>query len=626
LAQFGLLQGKKGVHRAILASDPLTKFARLLRQAFLVFAALPALYMFFAIQRGAITVPFWDHCALIDTLAPWYDGAFHVSSLWAPQNQARPLIYRLVIGANAVLTDWDVRSEFTYIYACFYGVFALHAWALKKITVNAPQGSFVFPLVLLLASLIVFSPVSHNDHWWSLMFILDAADLLIALSLLTVFMRPDSVTAHVSAAAICWAATYAFANGMFAMLAVALVFQLSSSRILRPNRWAVFWAVNLAALLVCYLPGIVASSAHHPSPPQMAEFFFTFLGLPCSGLLRFPYQDMFDLPIPIAFNALCGVVLVAFSALLCWHARARLRACQPAALILFGFTIFAVISAIITAWGRANFDQFTVSNGNSSRYTIFSAYLMLGQLYYLAAGFSEGWWNSRFLATAAAFAAITFAGFSAVSYKKAITIYNNAHQFNQMVANAYSWGNQPTPDDKFIYPDPHFVIKLKGDLQRLELGPYSNRQFESAALPVGGFQRVFLLSNAGKISQTFIAGKSGLKDILVTLAKPNGRRTAGAIQWQLTEIDNSEAVATGAFDARHVYDWEVMRLKLPYLAQSEGRAYRISLSSGSDDAHALAMPLYAEAAGQKLTVTITNSGAVPETEKLSMALVLDYAE
>jgi hypothetical protein len=598
----------------------------ILRGALIVLAVMPALYLFLAIQRGAITVPFWDHCELINTLTPWYDGTFHVSSLFAPQNQARPLLYRLVMGANAVLTDWDVRSEFTYIYASFYGVFALHAWALKNVTTSASPRNPVFPVALFLASLIIFSPVGHNDQWWSLMFILDGANLLILLCMLLIFFRPAGLGAHIAAAALCWLASYTATNGIFAMLAIAVVFQLSAEHILRPSRWAIFWAANLAVLLVCYLPGIALSGTRHPGPLQLAEFFVTFLGLPLGGLLHFPYLSMFDLPVPIAFNAVCGLVLAAFSACLCWDARSRLRARHPAALILFGFTIFALVSAAVTAWGRANFDAFTVSNANASRYTIFSAYLLLGQLYYLAAGFSEGWWKSRSLALAAILAGAAFAACSAVSYGKAINIYNNAHQFNQTVANAYAWGTQPTPDDKYIYPNQDFVANLKIDLQRLELGPYSDRQFDSTVLPTGSFKTVFLLSNNGEISQTFTASKVGLKDISVTLARPNGRRTTGIIQWQVTEIGSSIPVASGALNAGHIRDWEIMRLKLPYLENSEGRDYRITFSGRSDDAHALAMPLYAPAAGQKPTVLIANPGAARQTQDVSMALVLSYAD
>jgi len=64
--------------------------ASLLRGLLFLLAALPALYVFFAIQYSAITVPFWDHAEMILRISSWYDGDFHFSSLWEPHNHTRP--------------------------------------------------------------------------------------------------------------------------------------------------------------------------------------------------------------------------------------------------------------------------------------------------------------------------------------------------------------------------------------------------------------------------------------------------------------------------------------------------------------------------------------------------------
>jgi hypothetical protein len=56
-----------------------------------------------------------------------------------------------------------------------------------------------------------------------------------------------------------------------------------------------------------------------------------------------------------------------------------------------GFSLFAGVSALATAWGRSAIDVYGVSNANASRYTIFGVYLLLGQIYYVAAGLTGGW-------------------------------------------------------------------------------------------------------------------------------------------------------------------------------------------------------------------------------------------
>ena len=597
-----------------------------LRLMLYLLAAAPLLYVFVAIQYSAITVPFWDHTELIRWISSWYDGSFRFSSLWAPHNQTRPLVYRFVMLFNAILTEWDIRSEYIYMYLALYGTFACHVWALRRVTAGAIP-NMVFPLALVLVSLVVFSPVGHNNHWWSMMFQLNAANLFIAFGLLMPFARPQRWSSHILAAVSCWLASYTLTNGIFAMLAIGLVFQLSATRVLHPSRWALYWGGNLLVLLACYLPGIpLSTSAAHPTLLQLVQFCLAYLGAPLGGLLWFPYQNMFDLPLPIAVSAVCGGLLLASCAVLCWHARARLREQHFAALILFGFAIFAIVSALATGWGRATFDEYGVSNANSSRYTIFGAYLMLGQLYYLVAGFAHGWWNNARWRRSAATGAMAFVLLSMVSYGRAVKVYIDAHNFNRTLINAYPWGLQPTAQDKLIHPNPQAVYLLKRDLQRLELGPYNSRPFNRQTLPIGEFKKVGLLSGGRQIAQRFRASEDGLKAVAITLVTPNGKQTAGAVEWQVTEVGAAQPVAQGLLDAAYIRDWEAVRLKLPYLGDSKGREYQLALSGKADDAHGMGVALYAPAADGNSPLIISEQPGTSKVEILSMALRMEYAK
>src|SRR5260370_31809965 len=102
--------------RSRLLVSPKTRYSLLI-----LLVAIPAVYLLLAIQYSAITVPFWDHTELIHWIADWREGNFHFSRLWAPHNHARPFVYRLVMVINAVATDWDVRSEYIYLYLSIYG-------------------------------------------------------------------------------------------------------------------------------------------------------------------------------------------------------------------------------------------------------------------------------------------------------------------------------------------------------------------------------------------------------------------------------------------------------------------------------------------------------------------------
>jgi len=607
-------------------ASTLVRGVSMLRAMLFLLAALPAIYNFVAIQYASITVPFWDHTELIRWIASWYDGNFRFSSLWEPHNHTRPLVYRIVMLFNAVLTDWDIRSEYIYMYAALYGTFACHIWALQWVTAGAVRG-MVYPLALFLASLILFSPVGHNNHWWSMMFQLNAANLFIAFGLLIPFIRPQCWSSHVSAAVSCWLAAFTLTNGFFAVLAIGLVFQLSATQLLRPSRWTLFWGGNLLALLVCYLPGITLStSSVHPTLLQLAQFCLAYLGTPLGGLLWFPFPNMFDIPLPIATNAICGTLLLASGAALCWHARAQLREQDSAALILFGFTIFAMVSAVATGWGRAAFDEYGVSNANASRYSIFGAYLMLGQLYYLAAGFAHGWWNHVGLRRIAALSATAFVLLSVVTYVRAVNVYDNAHNFNKTLFYAYPWGLQPTAQDKFIHPNSESIKRLKSDLQRLELGPYSSRTFNSQALPIGEFSKVGLLSGSRQIVQRFNSTEDGLKAVVVMLITPNGKQKDGNIEWQISEVGAAQPVARGTLNAARIHNWEEVRLKLPYLSDSKGREYQLALSAKADDAHGLGVAMYKPVAGNNAPLTSYEQCGASKTENLSMALRMDYTK
>jgi hypothetical protein len=250
---------------------------------------------------------------------------------------------------------------------------------------------------------------------------------------------------------------------------------------------------------------------------------------------------------------------------------------------------------------------------------------MLGQLYYLAAGFAQGWWNNNRLSRIAVISAMLFVLLSFVSYIRAVRIYEDAHNTNINLANAYIWGLQPTEQDHFIHPVPDFVKQLKGDLQRLELGPYRDRQYVRKALPIGEFKTGELLYGQRHISQKFTATEDGLKAVAVTFVT-YGKQLSGTVLWQVTEVEGGKTVSSGSLNASHIHDWETARLKLPYLSNSKGREYQLAMSATSDDAQAPGVAIYAAVNDSKPEIIVADQLGLTKKENLSMALRLDYAK
>ena len=605
------------------------------RIALFLLAAIPAIYVFVAIQYSAITVPFWDHVELIKWISSWYDGTFTISSLWAPHNQTRPFVYRSVMLANAILTGWDIRSEYIYMYVAIFGVFLVHFRAIQKLT-DTTTAPLIFPVSSLLISLLIFSPAGHNNHWWSMMFQLNIANLLIAIGLFTVFFNPNHWISHLLGLICCWLAAYSLTNGIFAFMTVIVILQLASNSF-RPNGWALLWAFNLVFLLILYMPGIPTStSSTTPSLGQLVWFSLVYLGAPLGSILWFPFKSQFDLPISTIFNGMCGVALIISAGLLGWHAKERLRKHHPAALILVGFVLFAGISALTTAWGRATFDASGISNANASRYTIFGVYLLFGQIYYVATGFAEGWWNViskrvrqwKWQLAAVAFGVVTFVVLSGITYVRAIGVYADAHRTNLMLASAYQCGLKPTNVDQFIHPIPDTVIRLKMELQRLNLGPYRNSSICKEKTFSYEYKRPFPLYGHEILTQHFRVSAAKFNKIGVIMVTYGNSQTSYEVTWKLYGFNGNERslVTVGTFDSMEVSDWQTIWLQFPPVSDSKGRIYEIEFSAPEklDGQNVVGLPLYNMDYSHGILAPAISMGNSELSENLMLSLSLGY--
>jgi hypothetical protein len=444
--------------------------AAVLRLSLWAGVVAPAIFLFFAIQYSAITVPFWDHCELGRLMIKIHDTGFRWSYLWAPHTHTRPLTYRGVLLWNAWLTNWDIRSEYVYLIASIYGAFLLQAFTLRRITRGKPESRFLAALFVL--SILCFSPAGHNNHWWSMMIQLDFANWFILWALVSVALGPGRWRNVLLSAAGCWLATYTISNGLIAAVAAALLSQTAEAKPLRLTRRSVFWIVNTVVLGGVYMSGMSGTEvAHRPGPGAWLAFVFVYLGSPLGALIQFPYRSATDLPRELWLNALAGVGVVAAASFIAYLHRGKIRQRTPASLLFIGFTLFALGSAALTAWGRAAFDDNGVANANGSRYTIFSSYLLFGILYFVAAHAREaGVAMRRSVRLAGVVAFVCLAAMAVRTYAHSVVVYRDAHHFNNIVSMAYTADH--TEQDMFVYPKAEVVAELKAGLKRLHLGPY----------------------------------------------------------------------------------------------------------------------------------------------------------
>jgi hypothetical protein len=446
----------------------------------------PAVFIILMIQRGAVTAPFGDHVALGQYfIIPYYQGNLSYAAFLGPHNHTRPLVYRAVYFANALLTDWDLRSEYVYHTASLLLTLLAHAWLL--FAVLGRRFSVLFFAALTAVSVFVFSPVGQNNHWWSMMSQLTFASLLIAFALAALIARGNRWSGDVLAALGCWLATYTITNGLFAFVACAAVSQLRQVPVYRPSRSTFFWIANIVVCAIVYLPGLpeTAAGAQHGSPATIAQFCLVYLGLPLSGMIRYPYVGPFHVPTETLFPAVTGAALLALTAFSAVYRRDLILRRTPAGLAFVGFTTFAVLSALGTAWGRAGVEHLGgVVGANSSRYSIYASYLVLGLIVFWCGALREahaalpapdsklpaGVQALRF-ALAAAFLALLPLAYR--TYRDSIRVYDDIHEFNRLVWYAYQ--HAESVNDSMLYPDVKLAREFKRNLYRLRLGPYNTR-------------------------------------------------------------------------------------------------------------------------------------------------------
>jgi hypothetical protein len=553
----------------------------------------PGIYLFVMMQYSAITYPFWDHLELVRFLTKFHDGVLTFSDLVSAHNQTRPLVYRAIYLANAVATSWDIRSEYAIMYVTIYGLFAAHIYLIT----NLCKGRAIQYPVMALISVLFFSPVGHNNFWWSMMLQLNMANLLIFLAVVIVVLEPNSWSRHVIAAILGWLAAYTLTNGLFLFISMAVAMQLTATPWRRLDRFAGFWVLNLAVLLAVYLPGIPMGSGAAPSITSLVSFTLAYLGTPVADLIWFPYRNQFDVPLNVWWPALCGAALVSVSCVCLWNARNSLRTRHAGMLVFLVCTIFACVSALATAWGRAAFDEFGVASANSSRYSIFAVYLTFGLIYLFAAREDSTRipsWSfgaaSRVLVVAVC---VLIVG---TTYVRGIHVYQDSHAFNQLLGQAYLLDEASRADDKYIYPDPGYTRWGKAQLIRLKLGPY--RDTLTWGVPAYGSEVLgeTKFAPGRKVSEQIAAPPGLLFNVRLRLMADRRNLPGGPIRWRIELHDGASPRELGSgtisTNQRHEEEERDLQIPLTNLTHTSKLVVHVSMPSGVETGPATGLPLF----------------------------------
>lgn len=587
------------------ADDGATFWQRFLPRILVAAALLPAAYVFAAVQYSGLTYPFWDNTDLVRWLVDMYGGHLRLTSLWAPHNHSRPLTLRVIYLINARMTNWDIRSEFVYMYAAIYGTFALHMVILWRSA--GRRLTTAFGAGLLLLSIVYFSPAGHMNHWWSMMLQLNLANLLIVYSLYRLARSPHSAPAALVAAATAWLATYTLTNGLVAMLVLAIVAQISRARPLRPDWWTLFWAANVVVLFTVYLHGLPHEPGGRPGPVDLAKFSLLYLGAPIADLIHYPFKSNFDVPTSTWLATVCGIVVTSTVVTLSISARHRIRAAEPTALLLLAFTLFALGSAVLTAWGRAELDASGVAQALTSRYTIFGAFPLYAIIHYVGAAAARGEWRSllprisaslpaRAAAAAATLVIAAAIGLGAVAYADGAHSYRGARAFNDGLHAAYALRPEARKLDGWVYANPVRAEEVKADMLLFHIGPYRGVDRTDAILPAGADgrapARTVLMTPTTRVYQEFTAEHDRLVMLGARIVSTRRPMTAQPLQWKLFRIGAHGRTTVGGSQVALDGDTSWTRFVVGEIPRSAGRRYGLLLTLPTASSQPLKIALY----------------------------------
>lgn len=519
---------------------------------------LPPFYFFVMVQYGAITLPYWDHLATAKQIIEFFDGSLTWQSLIEPQAQARPLFPRLIFIANAAMTRWDIRSEYAYIYLTVGGAWITLLYGLWRTSGSWGRTPTLAAAVLI--SIVAFSPVGSTNHTWSLMLLATLSYFCAIAAFVIVSLHPLSRSANIIAAILAWVAAYSISQGLFVFPVILIVQQLIATNKFWPTRWSAFWLVNLVVCYVLYIPGVPLSGGPHPRLFDFFAFIAVYIGNPLGSLLWFPNQGAIDLPYTIIVNGIAGIIILGMVVLSARRAFLELSAKRSETVIFFSLTTYASMSAIVTAWGRAN-GPYAIASANSSRYSIFAACFLFALIFYYAPKLARG--DLRFNSWYKV-GTVVFTMASIVTYGRAIKVYQVEHRNNEWLADIYPLHPEPSDLDNRAYPDPVYLRSVRADLFRLSIGPYRSIARPTAPIYAGAFIGAIPLKPGTVITQRFHAAFPVIRSVSFLVVTWGEEPSSYPVHWKVIGIKDGKrsTVGEGELEASDFLDWRMATIRM----------------------------------------------------------------
>ncbi len=326
----------------------------------LLFAILAAWLCFECFETIALIfryynqLPVWDYWRIPENLAKYQ--AFDVTILWKQHNEHRIIFPELVFVADMLLWHGSEILPLLVSVATYVGIWVALSFVLfsvKSISFEAKSFACLLGAIVMFWGGSVCVLAAPFLLQWPLMQ-LAVAGALILLAYAKRDLGNRALAASIASAVV---ATYSSGNGMFVWPVL-----LGAGIILRLNRrqMIILTAAAIASIGVYFIGYKFSSSLNIRA--MLAHPFFTlgfigsYLSMPFAGYKPPQFGIRIGL-ISLAVVIYCLVLVIRAG---------RIR--QPIAIVLFGSYAFTLLTALVTAGGRMNPEDPTMTSAKAPRY------------------------------------------------------------------------------------------------------------------------------------------------------------------------------------------------------------------------------------------------------------------
>ena len=366
---------------------------------FFLLGSLPALLLLADIRAFAVNIPFMDDWQFVPLLEKAKNGTLTFQELWAPHDEHRLFLPRILIIASMFATGGDYRVQSFITFSLVAVISACLLWLMVRL--NGNRSSVFWTWVL--ANIALFSPIQFHNWLWPMQFAYFLPYTFLALCFCTLYTRIPALPKFALAAVFALAGNYSFVQGNLiwpATLPVILFApDILAGRVRR--KFALAWIILGLLASMLYFWGLEHNSAdseyaygHEGVPPTISTLrelrenpanTISRMGFFVMGMFGNSIARGFPVANNLFFSRICGAIVLVLALIglaVAWRRGLfRSRALPWACLILFTFLTAAFV-CIGRVW-RGDCQPLT------PRYTTFGAFCIVALIALLSSAFSR---------------------------------------------------------------------------------------------------------------------------------------------------------------------------------------------------------------------------------------------